>query len=264
MRTILLSLLCFGQIMAATAADTLTIARVESRLIVPTARGRGQIECNLKADYPVGGVAALKTSINEWIEETLGEVVAAESGEGAPVMSAVGNNFIEAANNEVAKAIIPQDRSFGLTLDVRLKREYESSRALTMSLEIQRYGIDSVYTPVNRCMTFVKASGNKLGWGDLFLTDTKSQTRLKNALVKQILRYFGMSNYDDLLSRLSLDPKPVQAKFPLSQLPPALTYGGLRVEYLPGELAEGRTSIIAFIPLGDIKSALTQTAKKLL
>lgn len=260
-------LLLFVGTLPCVASDTLTIANVESHFLVPTERGRGQIECHLWASYPVSGGSELQSSIKTWLTQTLCDIVSIDSVSvvpSNPLMSELESRFLAAAQSEALQVPSGYDKSFGLVLDAHLEREYETSRAITLNLEVKRYGVDSVYIPVNRSITFLKSGGDFLEWGDLLLPATKQQTRFRTALIKQILRYFNMSSYDDLCARLGIDPQPAQSDFPLPQLPPALTPNGLRVTYQVGELSPISGFIVTYIPYSDVKGTFTNAAKKLL
>lgn len=265
LRKILPLLLAVVALVSTNAADTLTLARKTSLLTIPLQRG--SIECQIEAEMPVSGSTALFENLSQRLSAAVAKATGIKNMEKSgttvsmPALSEMESNF--AQHIEAAMRTQQRDaKATGLTLDILMKREYETARLVTFRIEVTYYGLDGKRHIANDRVTLLKSNGKPLTWNDL--VNKKQRGKMSKAVARSLFGYFGVMDFINLKNALT-DTSVSEANFPLPQNGPAITADGLFIIYAPGEIAsEERGQPIGSIKLQSVWSQLTPTAKKLL
>lgn len=242
-------------------ADTLTLAHKTSEMRVPLSRGN--IECNIDAQMPVGANKTLIENLSGRIALAVAKALDTKSALGSQMVafSGIEEHFATHMMSQL-KTQQRDAKATGLTLDVVVKREYETSRLVTFVIEVTHYGLDAKRHQVTERISLLKQNGKALQWNDLM--DKKQKAKLCKAASRSLYGFFGVVDFRNLKNALSANQQGVsEATFPLPAGGPAINADGLCFAYDAGEIASpDRGQPVGSVKLQSVWGCFNATAKK--
>lgn len=242
------------------AADTLTLAHKTSELTVPL--NRGNIECSIDAQMPVTASKTLCDNLSGRISATTAKAIGIKSSATMQdaALSSIEESFVKHIITQIKNQ--PRDpKATGLTLEVLVKREYETSHIITFVIDVTHYGLDAKRRQITDRITLLKQNGKILQWNDI--VNKKQKAKLCKAASRSLYSFFGVVDFANLKTALTNGSSITETTFPLPANGPAINADGLCLTYDAGEITSpDRGQPVGSIKLQSAWSYLTPAAKK--
>lgn len=217
-------------------------------------------EVTIYADYPTAASEGLKTSIAEYISETLGAKYMGSLENGDSILNFYG----KAKYEELAKEQKEMEAEMPFIADYKFNKAAETENYVTYTSTYEEYMGGAHGSTVVQGATFRKADGRKFG-ADMLIGTEKEEFK---ALLKEGLKeYFEKPNMTDAQLKESLflsEPYSVD-NLPLPAFAPYLTDKGVTFTYQQYEIASYAAGLPTFtISFEKIKPYLSATVLKML
>ena len=260
-RTLSLLLAAFVLALPAAAAtlDTLT-------LVTKSERWSTVVPSGIRVEYTFNGVVPALSSTpaaaayDQWITEACRQLLSGPATDGTSLLTGLDRQLLAIGlRQRPSKSRVASP----LSLDVDVRRVYETSRIITMKASLVYYASVGERCEVVRERSLPKTSAAGVTWDNL--VKSKSAARLHQQAAEAVRSFFGVSDWTNLKSRLTGGDAISPSAFPLPKQGPAFENYGIRLCYDAGEIAPasyGRPT--ALIPYSKISSLFTQSAKQLL
>lgn len=231
--------------------------------------------CSITVDYPVEGPAALVDSIRMWIADRLASNGYTYPGDPKPYATATtdiadGRKLIKsvcsAALADAANDFATLDSIHSLSPDFTLHYEYywdirklhETESYVTYTANTYSYLGGAHGSNFAFSQTFDAATGAELGY-EIFNHD--SLPAIKSMMKNELVKYFSVTNTDELRDALLIDPDTL----PLPATPPTLMEDGVHFLYQQYEIAPYAAGMPnGVLPYDKLAGCLTTATKALL
>lgn len=261
-----------GTAWAAGPADTLEQVSVDRKVVLPVKKNN-RVEFTLHVDFPSDTHAHLKRNMTGWIDGLLSTLTGVKGPDETPASTPerlIGyyeKEYLKKSRDEIVEILKLREKGtehpVNYVVDMSVKRRYETSRLITYSAEAYLYGGGAHGMTYTVYVSFRKNDGRQLTWDDLVVP--KMKKTFSTWVADGVMRYFGMTDFENLRGNLLIEKPYSRTSFPLPAGGPGLLADGLRVQYALYEIAPyaaGAPSVT--IPYAQLQKVLTPVAKQLL
>jgi hypothetical protein len=217
---------------------------------------------SVKADCPIVKTAALTSTINEWLSETMGGTYEGEYKETLPIARHYINSTFKKDSSEYAEmkkdTSFRDDREWKYEYICNAKKTAETTKFVTYEYSCYEYQGGAHGSSFVTGQTFRKNDGRRIGWE---VINNSFDDDLQNLIKAGLRKYFNVKNDDELKVFLMLDNMYI---IPLPKCPPLFTADGVKFLYGQYEIAPYAAGTPQFtIPYSQLNKFLNVTAKSL-